>query len=277
MNLVVPADFTTAARTAAGYASRIAEKTGAGIVLLHVHTPPVSRNNPVWPLDAETTGSIRLETNQRMARYFSDCLKADQVRYEGKTRVGRLTDEIIMEAAEDSPSMIVMATSEDCMLHALFRESNTSGVIESTRTPVLVLPEGIHPRTPERVSFATDCQPSDLGAIELLASLCASLNAELTVIHVRTDDQGHDHPSVEEFTWRARERTGFDGISCLSVSAPDVTEGLIDHISSEPTDLMSFTLRKTSPWNKIFKRSLAEKILSRVKLPLLLYPSRKHP
>jgi len=277
MNLVVPADFTTASRAAAGYASRIAEKTGAGMVLLHVYSPPVSRNSPVWPLDAEAARIISRETDQRMAQYFSDCLRSRSIRCKGKTRVGRLTDEIVMEAAEDSPSMIVMATSADCLMHAIFRESNTSGVIESTRSPVLVLPDGIQPRVPKKVTFATDCQPSDLDAMQGLASLCRKLNAELVVVHVNTFDEHRTHPSVEEFAWRARDLTGFDDISCHTVAAGNVPDGLTDYISMHHTDLMAFTLRKTSPWDQVFKRSLAEKILSRVRLPLLLYPSRVHP
>ena len=247
------------------------------MVLLHVYSPPVSKNNPVWPLDAETARVISRETDQRLAQYFSDCLKSRSVRCMGKTRVGRLTDEIVMEAAEDSPSMIVMTTSGDCLMHAIFRESNTSGVIESTRSPVLVLPDGITPRIPNKVTFATDCQLADLAAIEGLAPLCQKLNAELVVVNVRTPEGPQTFPSVEEFAWRARDLTGFEDISGHTVTSEDVADGIIDYITLQHTDLMTFTLRKTNPWNRIFKRSLAEKILSRVKLPLLLYPSRNHP
>jgi len=277
MNLIVPADFTAAARTAVGFATKIAKRTGDKVILLHVYSPPVTRSNTAWPLDAETSRMISKDSDQRLGRYFGDTLNAENIHFQGKTRVGRLTDEIVIEAAEDSPSMIVMSTSSNTALCALFRGSNTSGVLESTRSPVIVLPEGIQPLVPQTVTFATDCQPGDLHALEHLISLCEKLNAEVVVLHVNTPEDGQTDHRVEKFTWRAREATGYEPISSYTVKAGDVATGLANHLANHRSDLLVFTQRKASIWNRLFKRSLAEKIIGLVRTPILLYPSRNHP
>ena len=277
MNLIVPADFTAASRSAVRFATRIAEKTGDKVILLHVYSPPVSKNNAVWPLDAEISRTIMKDTDLQMGRYFNDCLGGANNNCQGKTRVGRLTDEIVIEAAEDTPSMIVMTTSASGFCHSLFKGSNTSGVLESARSPVMIIQDGIHALVPQSVTFATDCQPGDMPAMENLVSLCEKLGAEVNVLHVNGSSNGQNGQTAESFTWRARDITGYEAISCHVVHAPDVLSGIRDYLAQHHSDLLVLTQRNTTVWNRLFQRSLAEKILGKMRTPLLLYPIKNHP
>jgi nucleotide-binding universal stress UspA family protein len=138
--ILVPTDFSPAARVATRSAVEMAKLFGASIDLLHVTTmvpvlPP--------PVDLVAFETMLPELMRRVQTGLDDEVK--RVREAGVVCEGKLVDgtphsEIVRYARENSIDMIVMAThGHGGLAHAILG-SATERVLHRAHCPILVIP-----------------------------------------------------------------------------------------------------------------------------------------
>jgi len=106
--ILVPIDFTPAARDALRFAVREARDHGARLILLHVVEPPSfmsgTEDSPLFKSNEQVVseGRLRLET-------WSDAEGASELPCERHVRIGKAHREILATAAEQQVDVILMA------------------------------------------------------------------------------------------------------------------------------------------------------------------------
>lgn len=147
-SILVPVDFGECSRASLDYAIRIASRTSASIVLLHV----IDRTCAGGLLSSTTRRSIKAEEHDRARR----CLAAIAERHETSrvpiqclVRDGVPELEILRLAEARDVGLIVLGRSQRGALNRLLFGSVIGDVVECSRCPVLVVP-------PETNSPATE-------------------------------------------------------------------------------------------------------------------------
>jgi nucleotide-binding universal stress UspA family protein len=150
--ILVPTDFSAAARAALAYAVDLAERAGHHIVLLHVFPPAVSPlldgaiiSTPAQVAERQVTIDRRLD---ELCKEF----ERSGVALEGRALQGAASQEIVRFARDEGCALIVMGTHGRTGLRRLALGSIAEHVVRAATVPVLTLRgDDVEPATP----FAT--------------------------------------------------------------------------------------------------------------------------
>jgi len=271
MRILIPADFTDLSKRAAAYGAALAEKTGAEINLIHVHKPSVSRNNPVFTLEAEMNSDISKESGLQLGEYYKELFHEPFSKITGITRIGKTADEIVLEAARVTNSLIVMGTHSDGSIKQWINGSKTAEVIEKTDGPVLVIPSEGKAGIPGKIAFLTGCDSYDLVAIEKVVSLTNALNAELFLVHIAPLNQNGDRQVFSDFCNRVKLQTGYEKIYSRIIKDEDVINGIRRYTETHKPDLLAFNVRSKVLKKRLFQKPFPQLISTVTGLPLLIF------
>ena len=271
LRILVPVDFSDLSKKAAVYGVGLAGKLSAEITLIHVHQPPVSRNNPVYGLGAEMEDDIRKKTGIQMGEYYKDILNEPFTSCTGITKVGRPADEIALEAARNESSLILMGTRRNGGLQQWITGSRTAEVIEKTNHPVLVISSDGPTKVPEKITFLTGCDGYDLIALQKLVRVARALEATVFLVHVSTADKNGDQQVFKDFSDRIKMQTGYEKIYSQVIKNHDVIHGLSSYLEVHHPDLLSFNVRKNVMKKRLLQKTFSEKISRIADLPLLIF------
>lgn len=139
-SVLCPVDFSEASRSALGYAAAIADHFGARLTILAVDDPLLS--DVVAAADREF--SLEDETLDELRRFSAETLerhRAGAGTVEFRVVVGTPAQEILRQASEMGPDLIVMSSQGRTGVRRMFFGSTTERVLRETAVPVLVTPD----------------------------------------------------------------------------------------------------------------------------------------
>jgi len=271
MRILIPADFSERSRKAANYGSALAEKLNAELTLIHIHQPPVSRNNPAYSLGADLDDDIRKSTGIQLGDYYKDIFSQKSHYYAGLSRTGSTADEIVLEAARQENSIIVMATHRNNGIRQWMSGSYTAEVIEKTDQPVLVIPENSPAKMPENIAFITGCDSYDFVALQKLIGLAGALDSSIFLIHISTETKNGNQHIFKDFVDRIKLQSGYEKIYSSVIRQHDVLIGVTEYLRTHQIDLLSFNVRKKIMKKRLLQKTFTEKISKVSELPLLIF------
>jgi nucleotide-binding universal stress UspA family protein len=134
--LLVPVDFSEHADAAIAFARSLAEKTGAGVVLLHAYYLPPGMDVSAALIDDVVIRSIREEASRRLEA-LRGALGGAAVRL--AVAHGAPDTAILDAAREYSADYVVMGTRGRTGLASFFLGSTAERVIRRSRAPVIAV------------------------------------------------------------------------------------------------------------------------------------------
>lgn len=271
MRILIPADFTELSKKAAVYGASLAEKLSAELTLIHIHQPPVSKNNLAYPLGADLENDIRKSTGIKLGDFYKDIFNQTSHAYTGLSRTGRTADEIVLEASRQENSMIVMATRRNDGIRQWISGSRTAEVIEKTDQPVIVIPEDCPEKLPDKIAFITGCDSYDLFALKNLINLARSLQASIFLIHVSSINKNGNHQVFKDFVDRVKLQSGYEKIYSVAIRQNDVVKGVAQYLKNHHPDLLSFNTRKKIMKRRLLQKTFAEKISGIAQVPMMIF------
>ncbi len=148
--ILVPTDFSSTARRAADYAARLAKKSGAAIVLVHViESFPYSVTDTLHVVDhrraLEKTAGMLLEN-------LREELTAEDLPVRTRLANGAPHEEILKISRREKADLIVMGTHGRTGLQHMMLGSVAEKVVRLARCPVLTVPD----RAAARVGAAAE-------------------------------------------------------------------------------------------------------------------------
>ncbi len=184
--LLVPTDFSKCAENALQSAFALAERRGAGVVVLHVVFPNEALDNNVY--NAFWTEEYLEERQQALRRWTERVrqpVRFGQVKTEIMCRVGFPVPSICDVADEVKADLIVIGTTGATGLRGAILGSVAAGVMAQTTLPVLSIPKNrIFDLTVNAV-LATDFNFNvSETSIHVLQQVIADIKGKLHVLHV---------------------------------------------------------------------------------------------
>ncbi len=284
-SLLILTDFSANANHAAESALMLSEKLQTNIVLFNTYyNRPFIPNYTGGPWATDEFSLRKDESNEKLNE-LGLCLQEKIAQMANHTYVpevfyhssnGPLGKNVINIEDSSHIELVVMGASSNANLNHVFYGSDTLAVIDTSKRPVLVIPENANLDDLAKVTFATDFEDDDMTAIHYVIKLGRLFNFRLEIVHVSLiEDTGGAHPDEMEMEFERKvNRLKYPGITYQYIKGKDVVNRLNKLCRANRSDMLVLMHSQHSLFSNILKKCTADKTQPNHQIPLLIIPAR---
>lgn len=271
-HILYPTDFSENSEHALDYALELARLFNAEITLFNSYKIPYSKTNLlVSMIDRMREDSIKDLEGIRDKIADNPIYKNIKVNVESLS--GGFVSLIPIVAKHQEIDLIVMGTKGATGLKEIFIGSNTLEVIQTAHCSVLAIPENAvkaQDRKFNTIAMATDLRPiKTKNVLSSLFDIAKQCNAPIEFVNIIQND----NESQEDRAERAIELEALAKDIHTSIqfaTNDDIIDGLSEYINQKKPDLFAMLSRKHSLFERIFTKSITNKLSFRTEVPLLV-------
>lgn len=282
--ILVPIDYSASADNAVCYAIHIANTIKASIHLVHgIIVPELSpmAGLVVWPLEDYAT--IKTEADEKLANYVTALKKNIDLDFSFlpeitfSTEIGNVNQVVNQKVSENKIDLIVMGMSGASDLKKIIFGSNSLALINTTKTPLLLIPKNAKFNFIKKIAFGTDLHENDLDAIQSIARLFCLFNPEILLSHVSANKSDFHNPSSEanKFLRLVTCKINYRKIYYRHIQDTNIDNGLTWLTKNAQVDLLTMVHRKANFFSKLFDFSHSQNIAKHIQLPLLVLQEKE--
>lgn len=273
--ILVPTDFSDAARNASEYAVEYAKEFGYNILLCHIYHLPVMSVPEEPMLVMENPKTLRRNHLQSLEEEAVLLSKNTDVKIDCTVAEGFAVDEILQIESEVKPSFIVMGMETEGTFSELIIGSIATDVIRKTKTPIILIPERAKFKKIEKITLAYDYKLKQ--EVNTLQPLKELINLTAATFHILNVGNENPEQNPEKAIAAIKLENYFSGMTYSShfIESDDFTAGVNQFIESSQTDLIAMIPHKHNFLERLFKESHTKKIAFHSNVPLLTLPEVK--
>lgn len=267
--ILVPTDFSDAARNAINYAAEIAKLTHAKLILFHVyHLPVVVAEAPiVIPVDEIEKDSMRdlqgIKTSLAIRH-------GEQLQVECECRLGFAMDEILTYSAECRPDMIVMGMQGAGFLTEKIIGSITSSLIKRSKCPVLAIDSHVEFKSIKKMVLACDYNQTYASAVfKPLKELAQLFSSHVYILNVVPDGEALPTPLQAASGIKLDHSLEDIDHSFHHMENDSIVEGINEFVEKNTIDMVVMIPREHSLWSDLFRSSATKQMAFHATRPLL--------
>lgn len=268
--ILVPTDFSEAARNAAEYAVHLAERIKAKIILFHAfHVPVPVTEVPVMVI---TPDELQKENETLLKKEIGKLRKHTQVQIEYLTMAGFAVDEILTIEKEKKINLIVMGMKGAGKLSEVLMGSVTTATLRKVKTPVIVVPEKVKYKDPQKVAFACDYDPkTDMHTLDPLKELLKLFGAKIYVVNIKHEKEA---VSLENAVAGMKLDNKLDDVEHLYYfpEKEDLVDGINEFVKKYDADMVAIVPHRYNLMERLFHKSISKKMAFHTHVPLLALP-----
>ncbi len=270
MTILVPTDFSPLSRIAVFYAAGLARPLQANLVIAAVVNVNPSTETLLHSkrLEEELLSSVQQEATNLIAEIREKVKEPLDISFETATGFP-LDEQVEYLVKKVKADLIVMGSRGASGLRRLLIGSNAVTVMNNSSVPVMIVPEGVQYKNPERIVYATDLFSfrDETHTVVMFARL---FNAHVQLLHVlprhRKDDR--DTKAIEADLQRL---TDYDKISFEVVHDDDVATGVDRYVTQNGADMLAMFTHHLDFYEKLLGRSVTRRLAFHGTVPLLTF------
>ncbi len=270
--ILVPTDFSDAAKNASEYALQYAKEFGYKLLLCHVYHLPVISVPEEPLLVLEDTRTLRRNHLQLLKEEASFLALDSDVEVDCRVVEGFAVDEILALEEEIAPAFIIMGMETEGTLSEFIIGSIATDVIRKAKTPILLIPEKAHFKKINNITLAYDYKiKQEVQILDPLKDLIKKSEAKFYILNVGKKDPEED--AIKAIAGIRIEKY-FSDIEFIThfTENDDFSAGINDFIESANIDLIAMIPHKHNFLERLFKESHTKKIAFHTTIPLLTLP-----
>lgn len=285
LQILLTTDYSDAVMNAERYAVKMAFETGSALRFLHVYQPIIA--DQTGSFDASKVNvNLPLYELKKLKEHALKVVRAcgcqpEKLKYECLVREGTAAGQVLEEADETMPDLIVMGTHGITGFRDFVMGTHTWQVIKKAGIPVLALPADVNYGGIKKIVFATEYREGELPVINYITRLADMFKAEVTVLHITANviTQEYEKKLSLEFTNELHNKVAYPGIELKVEHATEIVSGLEEYAKQHKTDLLIMSHQKPYFLERIFSpnSSTAKKMSLYTDLPLLIIPDYYNP
>lgn len=266
--ILVPTDFSEAAKNALNYAIELAKKSGSEIYLHHAYTMPQSGSAVM----IDVSDVLKQEAEKNLAKEVERVsTKLGSVKIHTQSSYSGAVSSIADFCSKLSMGLIVMGTTGASGMKEVFVGSNTAALIKETSCPILVVPVEHTNNTITNIAVSTDLAHIKDGAIyNPLKELTKETGGHLTIINISDNMTAVD---ASEFISEAADLDDlFVGIehTFKFIEDNDIEKGILNFVNENDVDLLAVVSRKRGFFERLFHKSISKKLAMHAHVPILI-------
>lgn len=268
--ILVPTDFSTYADAALQFATSIAKKHQAEVVLMHVLITPVNwsklnkEQEKLYPETKSAINKAKEELAKRIKGVQSSGLEArSHIHYsDGKELV---VNYLGMEHID----LIVMGSHGKYGFKEHVLGSNTYTILRKSGIPVFVVKEN-HGMTPlKKVVLATDFKAPSGKAFRDMIDVIKMMGSNPELLYVNTPSDFLEDEQIRELGEEFLKKFGPYSFPMHIYSAYRVERGIIQFAQREMADAVAVITHGRNDLQQLFSPSVVENLISYLDLPVL--------
>jgi nucleotide-binding universal stress UspA family protein len=269
--ILCPTDFSETADKAVLYAAKMAQKTGAGLILFHVqsiwNTIP---SNLLWGkfITMKAVKEHLDELSLEVSRVY-------KISCYGEVQTTSLSVCRIIEDTGNHYDLIVMGTDGPDTIYQFFFGSRTFQVARQVKVPVLLLPDGYEFQEIAHVVYASDYLHDPHVPLDQLIQWAESMKAKITILQVMKQPlskQEEDKLIDAQLTLKKlyAERISLD---FAIIYSDNPIEGINSYTSHNECDALAVCARDYTLLEKLFHKSVIRNLSATTQNPLFVFHS----
>lgn len=269
VTLLVPTDFSAAAKAAARYAASMAAIVNARVILLSVvemDTEEAVLHN--WKtLENQLKRSSLRGLDKLMKEIQAAASKPIEITTD--LMVGIPMEDVILQyAKEKKVDLIVMGTKGAKGLKKILSGSKTAHLIEHSSVPILAIPVKATFTQLKKMVYASDLKNVQ-GETRSLSRIAAYFGAEIMVLHIApANSASRVDRSLEP---ALIEKSQYGAISFHQLQSDDVAKAIENFIGENKADILVMYTHELDFLERVMDMSVTRKMAFHTKVPLLVF------
>lgn len=269
---LLPTDFSENALHAIRYALALNQKLNARVILFHSYVIPVySTDIPlVVPQDAELKKASEDALNQLQERLKKEYPATEIL---ADVQQGYPEEEIVLAAGKHKADIIIMGTQGASGLREALVGTISAAVMKQASCPVMAIPSECDFKPYRKIVFATNYAEGDFQYVEDVLEFARPFAAEMVLLHISSGEfeRTMEYDAIERFKERIKEDSKYKKIQFKLLESKDVYKGMNNFLDEVQADLVAMTMRKRSFIQKLFQRSITQKMAYHTHIPLIAF------
>ncbi len=278
--ILFPTDFSDNSMHAAKYASMLARRFDAKLIILHVFSNVISLGTDPSMINETSMLEEQLHKNSMQnLEIFSEkvFLNTDlpEVQIEHRLIYGFVTEGIVEMSKSLNVDMIVMGTKGVSNVFDKWMGSNAENVIKSAKCPVWIVPINSQLTVPQVFIYAADFQEDEVSATKTLLEFSVPLGASCKVIHIHDFfDNDVKQKSAETMADLTKEFEG-NNITFKDLNRKEIVEGIETYTKNQKPDVLALAIYEKTIFSNLFNSSITKHFVEESKIPMLIFKKEK--
>jgi len=275
--ILVPTDFSIASQDAFKYALEISSIQNATIDIVHVYNGNLDPSDPAMTFSpGKTRQDILFDQLTHFKNSVENKNNSATLDIECKLMMGLSPSKTISQISVGYDLIIIGATGENDTLKKIMGHTS-SRIAQNAVCPVMVIPKNTVYKGIEKIVYASNRVSAQTSIIKKIANWATAFNARIDFIHINEDNDLENFSATEEKILNSL----FDNNKCnfsfnvLSLDAYSPSDGILDYSFKVGANLVVLVNSKSGLANNILGFSLTNKMISALKIPLLVYHNEK--
>ncbi len=284
--ILIPVDFSDYSWTQVQFALDFTRNLASEIRLIHVFDDPfVERDISPAPITNEVTAyteelihKLETETRAHMQQLLEQVKQATADRkasdfiLSSSIRRGFAPDEILKEAHEWRPHLLLVGTRGYSKIERAMFGSVTQNIIKYAQVPVLALPLHYKYHKISNILYGTNFNDYDAYAIGKMLRLLQEAGCKYFITHFNLDDDIEtDQKNMMQLADQVANDYRDAHLDFEIVNSETLKKGIEKFVDDHSIDMIACTARKMNMWRNLFTKSNTVTLLNATRVPLLVF------
>ncbi|MEP2771507.1 MAG: universal stress protein [Fulvivirga sp.] len=265
--VIIPTDFSDCSINAIRYATHLLKRfRNVKITLLHTYTVRVAYSELAF---TDETADDEISNEFELINQIIPELEE----FEVTTHVEKneLLNTLPRLCREKEFDLVVMGTQGANSLEDEFLGTNTFAAINSSKCPVLVVPQNAELRDIRNIVLASDYQSIDSQILNPLKEINNVCGSAINILHISDKDKIDELHAVhakklEQYLHKVQHHFHF-------FKSDDIENGILNFIDEHNSDLLCLIPRKHRFFQLMFGTSQSKKLIFHSQVPILALPA----
>lgn len=280
--ILVPTDFSVAAKAATDVAAQIASTQDAQLILLHIVEIPASGGfnveGEVLTVDNwnEKVFSMKLigSSKQKLERLSLDLAK-NGVNAIHKLRLGSPFAGIHKFITNETVDLVVMGTAGHSKLAEMIIGSNTEKVVRHAKCPVLTVHQARVKPGFKTIVYATNLEAEDDVFAKVVVNTREMYDGTIHLVRVNTPMDFKSDVKVKRDMEAFAKRVNLKKYTINTFNHQNEEDGIIHFAREIDADLIALSTHGRTGFAHVLAGSIAEDLANHSVIPVLTYVTKK--
>ena len=273
--IIVPTDFSYAAKDAFDYALSIASVMDTDIEIVHIHDGLLNANKQY---SIHLGLGIRDSLMKDLVEFTKlgvdeEVITKTKVNISYKVIGGLVSNQLIKLSKSEDTLMIVMGkTGKRVSINRLFG-SVAREVSTKSFCPVLLVPQGKDYTVIDNILYASDYGAIDQFTLQKVVDFGERFKSAMHFVHVTDSKLDTNYKVIEEkiFDFLFQDNDPTFSFNLVNIKYPDVVTGLNKYIEENKIDLLIMVSHHRNFLSKLFFKSTTKEMAYYSNVPMLVY------